>query len=233
MRERPCAHRLADVSGQEDAGAYHQDQNDGDARFRARHEARCGHRRDGGVYGAPDVPASTWVSSPRFPSSPAWAEKPLKLFGANAINKLSQIALPGIGKNCVVLGAQIEGVQGAIFLRKRGKNVTVLEDLDTVGEGLPPRYKSRSLKWLRENDVETITGVEYRSIDKRGITYVKDGEERYLKADSILVFKSPGSGLSLYDQLKDLAPEVYPIGACQGPGSTLMVDAVGQAEPSP
>ena len=57
---------------------------------------------------------------------------------------------------------------------------------------------------------------------------VKDGEERYLKADSILVFKSPGSGLSLYDQLKDLAPEVYPIGACQGPGSTLMVDAVGQ-----
>ena len=119
-------------------------------------------------------------------------------------------------------------MQGAIFLRKRGKNVTVLEDLDTVGEGLPPRYKSRSLKWLRENDAETITGVEYRSIDKRGITYVKDGEERYLKADSILVFKSPGSGLSLYDQLKDLAPEVYPIGACQGPGSTLMVDAVGQ-----
>ena len=40
--------------------------------------------------------------------------------------------------------------------------------------------------------------------------------------------KSPGSGLRLYDQLKALAPEVYPIGACQGPGSTLMVDAVGQ-----
>ena len=156
------------------------------------------------------------------------AEKPLRLFGANAINKLSQIALPGIGKNCVVLGAQIEGVQGAIFLRKRGKNVTVLEDLDTVGEGLPPRYKSRSLKWLQANDVEIVTGVAYRSIDKRGIAYAKDGEERYLKADSILVFKSPGSDLSLYDQLKDLAPEVHAIGACQGPGNTLMVDAVGQ-----
>ena len=182
----------------------------------------------GGVYGAPDVPGIDLGIVSTVPQLTRLAEKPLKLFGANAINKLSQIALPGIGKNCVVLGAQIEGVQGAIFLRKRGKNVTVLEDLDTVGEGLPPRYKSRSLKWLRENDAETITGVEYRSIDKRGITYVKDGEERYLKADSILVFKSPGSGLSLYDQLKDLAPEVYSIGACQGPGSTLMVDAVGQ-----
>lgn len=182
----------------------------------------------GRVYGAPDVPGIDLGIVSTVPQLTRLAEKPLKLFGANAINKLSQIALPGIGKNCVVLGAQIEGVQGAIFLRKRGKNVTVLEDLDTVGEGLPPRYKSRSLKWLRENDAETITGVEYRSIDKRGITYVKDGEERYLKADSILVFKSPGSGLSLYDQLKDLAPEVYPIGACQGPGSTLMVDAVGQ-----
>ena len=97
-----------------------------------------------------------------------------------------------------------------------------------MGEGLPPRYKSRSLKWLQDNNVDIVTGVEYRSIDKRGIAYAKDGEERYLKADSILVFKSPGSGLSLYDQLKDLAPEVYPIGACKGAGSTLMVDAVGQ-----
>ena len=67
-----------------------------------------------------------------------------------------------------------------------------------------------------------------RSIDKRGITYVKDGEERISRPTASWSFKSPGSGLSLYDQLKDLAPEVYPIGACQGPGSTLMVDAVGQ-----
>ena len=92
----------------------------------------------------------------------------------------------------------------------------------------PKSLSGFSAKRVSWGTVETITGVEYRSIDKRGITYVKDGEERYLKADSILVFKSPGSGLSLYDQLKDLAPEVYPIGACQGPGSTLMVDAVGQ-----
>ena len=49
-----------------------------------------------------------------------------------------------------------------------------------------------------------------------------------MKADSILVFKSPGKGLSLYEQLKDLAPEVYAIGAAQGPGNTLMVDAVSQ-----
>ena len=59
-------------------------------------------------------------------------------------------------------------------------------------------------------------------------TSAKDGEERYLKADSILVFKSPGANLSLYDQVKDLAPEVYAIGACQGPGNALMVDAVSQ-----
>ena len=182
----------------------------------------------GGVYGTPDVPGIDLGIVSTVSQLTRLAEKPLRLFGANAINKLSQIALPGIGKNCVVLGAQIEGVQGAIFLRKRGKNVTVLEDLDTVGEGLPPRYKSRSLKWLQDNDVEIVTGVEYRSIDKRGIAYAKDGEERYLKADSILVFKSPGSGLSLYDQLKDLAPEVHAIGACKGPGNTLMVDAVGQ-----
>lgn len=182
----------------------------------------------GGEYGAPDIPGIDLGIVSTVPQLTRLAVKPLKLFGANALNKLSQIALPGIGKNCVVLGGQIEGVQGAIFLRKRGKNVTILEDADAIGEGLPPRYKSRSLKWLAENDVAVISGAEYRSIDKHGITYRKDGLDQYLKADSIMVFKSPNASLALYEQLKGLAPEVYAIGACQGPGSTLMVDAVGQ-----
>lgn len=182
----------------------------------------------GGVYGAPDIPGIDLGIVSTVPQLTRLAEKPLKLFGPKAINKLSQIALPGIGKNCVVLGAQIEGVQGAIFLAKRGKNVTILEDADTVGEGLPPRYKSRSIKWLDEHGIPVITGVDYEQIDKHGITYSKDGQQHYLKADSILVFKSPGPGLALYEQLKDLAPEVYAIGACQGPGNTLMVDAVEQ-----
>ena len=182
----------------------------------------------GGVYGVPNIPGIDLGIVSTVPQLTRLAEKPLKLFGPTAINKLSQIALPGIGKNCVVLGGQIEGVQGAIFLHKRGKNVTILEDLDTVGVGLPPRYHSRSLKYLNENGIEVKTGVEYKSIDKHGITYVENGEEKYMKADSILVFKSPGKGLGLYEQLKDLAPEVYAIGACQGPGNTLMVDAVSQ-----
>ena len=182
----------------------------------------------GGVYGAPDIPGVNLGIVSTVPQLTRLAEKPLKLFGPTAINKLSQIALPGVGKNCIVLGGQIEGVQGAIFLHKRGKNVIILEDLDTVGEGLPPRYRSRSLKYLEENGIEVKTSVEYKSIDKRGITYVENGEEKYMKADSILVFKSPGKGLSLYERLKDLAPEVYAIGAAQGPGNTLMVDAVSQ-----
>ena len=65
----------------------------------------------GGVYGAPDVPGIDLGIVSTVPQLTRLAEKPLKLFGANAINKLSQIALPGIGKNCVVLGAQIEGVR--------------------------------------------------------------------------------------------------------------------------
>ena len=182
----------------------------------------------GGKYGVPDIPGIDLGIVSTVPQLTKLAAKPLKLFGASAINKLSQIALPGIGKNCVVIGGQIEGVQGAIFLRKRGKNVTILEDLETVGEGLPPRYLTRSLKYLDDNGIEITTGVEFKSIDKRGITYVKDGEERYMKADSILVFKSPDKNLALYDRLKDLAPEVYAIGACQGSDSSLMVDAVSQ-----
>ena len=77
----------------------------------------------GDVYGAPDIPGINLGIVSTVPQLTRLAEKPLKLFGPTAINKLSQIALPGVGKNCVVLGGQIEGVQGAIFLRNAVENV--------------------------------------------------------------------------------------------------------------
>ena len=84
------------------------------------------------------------------------AEIPSGTVGAKALSKLSQIALPGVGKNVVVLlGGQIEGLQGAVFLRKRGRNVTVLEESDTAGaagcrrvtsSGHSPGFRRRALR---------------------------------------------------------------------------------------
>lgn len=64
---------------------------------------------------------------------------------ADLLNRLSRIALP-LGSRIVILGGQIEGIQGAIFLAKRGKRVTVLEPSVQLGEEYRPAIGSR--RWL-------------------------------------------------------------------------------------
>ena len=182
----------------------------------------------GGKYGVPNVPGIDSKIVSTVPQLTKMAAAPLKIFGANALNKLSQVALPGIGKNCIVLGAQIEGIQGAIFLQKRGKNVVVFDEVDKVADRMPPRYADRSLHYLAEAGVSITTGVTFKEITKKGLSYIQDGQEKFQSADTIMVFQSPGADLSVYEQLKGMAPEVYSIGACNGEDTSLMVDALSQ-----
>lgn len=180
----------------------------------------------GGRYAVPDVPGIDSKIVQTVPGLEKMAEKPLKLLGANAINKLSKIALPTIGKECVVLGAQIEGIQGAVFLASRGKNVTVLETAEETAARMPFRYAERDLPWLQRRGVDIVTGVSLGRIDKKGVSYSKEGRQHRIACDSVLVFMSPVEDKGLYEQVKDLAPEVYAIGACNGTDESLMVDAM-------
>ncbi len=182
----------------------------------------------GGVYGTPAVPGIEGKNVSTVPQLTKMAKTPLKIFGANALNKLSEVALPGIGKNCIVLGAQIEGIQGAIFLQKRGKNVMVFDEVDIVADRMPPRYVDRSLHYLNEAGVPITTGVTFKEITKKGLRYEENGVEKFQPADTIMVFQSPHEDLSLYEAVKNLAPEVYSIGACNGEDTSLMVDALSQ-----
>ncbi len=70
--------------------------------------------------------------------------------------------------------------------------------------------------------------MKFKRIDKKGLYYEQDGVEKFQPADTIMVFQSPGADLSMYEQLKDMAPEVYSIGACNGEATSLMVDAISQ-----
>lgn len=181
----------------------------------------------GGTYQLPqNIPGIQSSNVSGVASLAKMAEVPLKLFGAKALNKLSEIALPGIGKNIIVLGGQIEGLQGALFLRKRGKNVIVLEESDTTGARIPPRYLRRTNAWLQSHDVPVITGVQYQEITKEGILIkTKDQETKLLKGD-IMVLLSPKENSQPEDIAALTGAAVYHIGAANGTEHSLMVHAI-------
>lgn len=180
----------------------------------------------GGRYGVPDVAGINSKIVSTVPQLTKLAATPLKMLGPNAIHKLSQIALPGVGKNVVVLGAQIEGIQGAIFLHKRGKNVTVFDEVNKVADRMPPRYVDRSLHYLEEAGVPIKTGVTFKEITNAGFSYIENGKEQFQPADTVMVFQSPKENMAVYEQIKGLATEVYTVGACNGEAHSLMVDAI-------
>jgi len=155
------------------------------------------------------------------------AELPLTLFGSAWLSKLSHIALPGIGKKVVIIGGQIEGLQGAVFLKKRGREVTVLEASDSIGKGMPMRYLNRALPWLDRKGVQIFKEVKYEEITPKGIKVSYSGNSHFFEADTIMVLmveKDPDHRLMM--ELKDKVPEVYTIGSSNGDGSGLIVHAL-------
>lgn len=181
----------------------------------------------GGVYPMPKVPGVDGSNVTGVKKLSKMAELPLRVFGADTVSKLSKIALPTIGKEVVVLGGQIEGLQGAAFLRKRGRKVTVLEESDHVGAGIPSRYRNRLIPWLARHDVQVRTGVQYRGISKQGVQIqTADGKSELVPGKTVMVLMSQVPNDDLFNQLVGKVPELYRAGSGNGAASGLMVDAM-------
>ncbi|MCQ2444738.1 MAG: NAD(P)/FAD-dependent oxidoreductase, partial [Mailhella sp.] len=97
-------------------------------------------------YGIPDIPGIERSNVSTIKGLSKLATLPLRIFGPRILSKLSKFYLP-VGKRVVVLGGQIEGTQGAVFLKKRGRDVTIVEKSDKWGGGIPERYMQRIVPW--------------------------------------------------------------------------------------
>ena len=133
-----------------------------------------------------------------------------------------------IGKSVIVMGGDVKAIQLTEFLIKRDRKVTLVceEDDMKFGEGLARLNNFKLTKWFVENGVEVIKNAKFKEITKTGLVFTtKEGEERTVEADSILPIYPLKKNESLYEAIKDKAPEVVMVGACKNPNS-LIVDVV-------
>lgn len=152
---------------------------------------------------------------------------PLLVFGPELLNKLTKLFLP-IGKRVAIIGGQIEGLQGAVFLRKRGREVTVLEPSETFGKGIPPRYLDRLKPWLAKKDVQLLGGVTCDQITDQGVVITtKDNQRKLIEADTVMVLLSQEPDTSLLEALKGSVKEVLCAGSVNGAQvGSLIVNAI-------
>ncbi len=179
----------------------------------------------GGLYSIPDIPG---IDSPKVVKAADLNRRLkgfLRFFSPRLLIWATKLWMP-IGKNVVIIGGGIHGLQTAVFLVKRGRKVTVLETAEKMGKMVIENHKVRLFGWLAQKGVTLYPGVRYDGITDKGLTITtKEGEKKTLSADTILPALPMVPDTELIKSLKGTVPEIYQIGDCGDPA--LIIDAIG------
>jgi 2,4-dienoyl-CoA reductase (NADPH2) len=179
----------------------------------------------GGLYSIPDIPG---IDSPKVVKAADLNRRLksfLRFFSPSVLIWATKLWMP-IGKNVVIIGGGIHGLQTAVFLVKRGRRVTVVETAEKMGKMVIENHKVRLFGWLEDKGVRMFSGVKYEEITDKGLTIItKDGERKTLAADTILPALPMVADTEIIKSLKGSAPEIYQIGDCGDPA--LIIDAIG------
>jgi 2,4-dienoyl-CoA reductase (NADPH2) len=180
--------------------------------------------------GLPSVPRIRGIDGPNVVRSAdlhRTLKKLLEYFSPGVLRWMTRFWMP-VGKRVIVIGGKIAACQLAEFLVKRGREVTIVDEEETVGEGLVPERKSRLLWWFKKQGVRIFTGVAYEEITDQGLTLrTGSGERLTLAADTIIPATPLRSNNDIADALRERVSEVYLIGDCAKP--RLIPDAVADA----
>lgn len=130
------------------------------------------------------------------------------------VSKNSHIWMP-IGKNVVLYGGELVGLEMAEFLHERGRKVMVIEPGDYVGEGLSLVRRWKVVDDLKRAGVPVLVNCEAKEIGKNTFTYVDgNGAERTVPADTVIVCTGAVPNTDLKKSLSTAHYEVYEVGDC-------------------
>jgi 2,4-dienoyl-CoA reductase (NADPH2) len=180
--------------------------------------------------GTPTLPDIKGIDSPNVVGG-AKLHKSLKTYlkfiSPNLLRWLTKFYLP-IGRRVVVIGGSLHGCELGEFLTRRGRQVTIVEKSERLGEGMVDVILAYLFQWFKKKGVRLIGGVkEYVEITDKGLTIInKDGQRETLEADTVLPALPLTPNLELYKNLKGKVKEVYAIGDCKEP--LLIADAISQ-----
>lgn len=136
-----------------------------------------------------------------------------------AINAVDVLAGAKTGKNVVVIGGGSIGCETAEFLAKDGKNVAIIEMLDTLAGNTGKTTQTILLGHLKGHGVKMLTECRVERITSDAVEYKnRDGVTEKVPADSVVLAIGNKPNTALYDSLKDDVKEIYNIGDSNGGG---------------
>ena len=137
----------------------------------------------------------------------------------NAVSALDILAgNKEAGEKVVIIGGGMVGCETADFLSQNGREVTILEMLDSVGADIGPNTRWVLMGRLRESGVRITTRTKAIELTAKGVVALQDGLRNFLAADTIVVAVGMQNNAALFHDLRDKLTELYLVGDCFQPG---------------
>jgi len=156
----------------------------------------------------PDVVIIATGAQPSIPQVPG-IDRPEVVLARDVL--LGQAA---VGARVLVVGGGLTGVDVSEFLSIQGKNVTIIEMLDTIAADMEQYRRYWVMKYLEEHDTKFLTSTTIKEISDAGVTVERGGREESLgKFDSIVIATGyRATGQPYEQQLRGQVSELYTIG---------------------
>jgi len=123
-----------------------------------------------------------------------------------------------VGDRVAIIGGELVGCETAEFLADRGKQVTVMRRGPEMATSVGPSNRAFFLSRLLDKGVTLLREVKYNSVGPEGVNITtKDGEERTIEADTVVLAAGSVPDNALYEDIKGKISEVYSIGDCVEP----------------
>lgn len=139
------------------------------------------------------------------------------LISIQLARRFSRLWMP-IGKRVIVIGADIVGVQSAIFLAERGRYIHLLESTKKIVPEVGKKKRYEYMDRLDRLNIVINTGVSVVRIDKYSVLIRAGEKESRLDYDSVIVVGKAVACKQLSGQLRDLGMTVHNIGDSTGFG---------------
>ncbi len=142
------------------------------------------------------------------------------------LRKLSRYWVP-MGREVVIVGADLAAVELAEFLAHRGRRVHLLDRAGKIAPEVGKKRRNEHMDRLDRLRVTVNTAVDILRIERRAVVIAAAGGERAVTGDTIIVAGTPTADTRLADALAAEGLRVLPVGDCTGSG--LIVKATRSA----
>jgi 2,4-dienoyl-CoA reductase-like NADH-dependent reductase (Old Yellow Enzyme family)/NADPH-dependent 2,4-dienoyl-CoA reductase/sulfur reductase-like enzyme len=134
------------------------------------------------------------------------------------VRKATHAWMP-LGKNVVIVGGELVGLELAEFLTERGRKVTVVDEAPRFGAGLTLVRRLRLLAELREHGLGLYPGAKDIRIETGRVCFVDGGgSARSIDADHVIVAKGATGDSSQAEAFRAAGLRVHEVGDGTGVG---------------